>query len=74
MNQFSENEIAFFKRLLFDFDMRIDGRNKMDIRKYEVEKNTINNCFSSVKLIYEKENKNNLNIVLNINSMSMTNR
>ena len=52
MSQFSENEIAFFKRLLFDFDMRIDGRNKMDIRKYEVEKNTINNCFSSVKLTY----------------------
>jgi exosome complex RNA-binding protein Rrp42 (RNase PH superfamily) len=94
MSQFSENEIAFFKRLLFDFDMRIDGRNKMDIRKYEVEKNTINNCFSSVKLTYnnskneiifaikgelikeqnEKENKDNLNIVLNINSMSMTNR
>ena len=24
----------------------------MDIRKYEVEKNTINNCFSSVKLTY----------------------
>ena len=52
MSQFSENEIAFFKRLLFDFDMRIDGRNKMDIRKYEVEKNTINNCFSSIKLTY----------------------
>ena len=49
MNQFSENEIAFFKQLLLDFDVRIDGRNKMDIRKYNIEKNTINNCFSSVK-------------------------
>ena len=52
MNQFSENEIAFFKQLLLDFDVRIDGRNKMDIRKYNIEKNTINNCFSSVKLTY----------------------
>ena len=38
MNQFSENEIAFFKQLLLDFDVRIDGRNKMDIRKYSIEK------------------------------------
>ena len=49
---FSENEIAFFKQLLLDFDIRIDGRNKMDIRKYSIEKNTVNNCFSSVKLTY----------------------
>ena len=49
---FSENEIAFFKQLLLDFDVRIDGRNKMDIRKYSIEKNTVNNCFSSVKLTY----------------------
>ena len=50
--QFSENEIAFFKQLLLDFDVRIDGRNKMDIRKYTIEKNNINNCFSSIKLTY----------------------
>ena len=52
MIQFSENEIAFFKQLLLDFDIRIDGREKMDIRKYTIEKNTINNCFSSIKLSY----------------------
>ena len=52
MMQFSENEIAFFKQLLLDFDVRIDGRNKMDIRKYTIEKNNINNCFSSIKLTY----------------------
>jgi len=52
MIQFSENEIAFFKQLLLDFDVRIDGRDKMDIRKYTIEKNTINNCFSSIKLTY----------------------
>ena len=52
MIQYSENEISFFKQLLLDFDVRIDGRNKMDLRKYEIEKNMINNCFSSVKLTY----------------------
>ena len=52
---FSENEIAFFKQLLLDFDVRIDGRNKMDIRKYSIEKNTVNNCFSSVKLTYNNK-------------------
>ena len=52
MNQFSENEIAFFKQLLLDFDVRIDGRDKMDIRKYSIEKDIINNCFSSIKLTY----------------------
>ena len=52
MIQYSENEISFFKQLLLDFDVRIDGRNKMDIRKYDIEKNNINNCFSSVKMTY----------------------
>jgi len=52
MIQFSENEIAFFKQLLLDFDVRIDGRDKMDIRKYSIEKDIINNCFSSIKLTY----------------------
>ena len=52
MNQFSENEIAFFMQLLLDFDVRIDGRDKMDIRKYYIEKDIINNCFSSIKLTY----------------------
>ena len=52
MMQFSENEIAFFKQLLLDFDVRIDGRDKMDIRKYIIEKDIINNCFSSIKLTY----------------------
>ena len=52
MIQYSENEISFFKQLVLDFDVRIDGRNKMDIRKYDIEKNNINNCFSSVKMTY----------------------
>ena len=96
MLQFSENEIAFFKQLLLDFDIRIDGREKMAIRKYTIEKNTINNCFSSIKLTYNnskneiifavkgelikeneqisEDNKDNLKIVLNINSMSMNSK
>ena len=37
MSQYSENEIAFFKQLLLDFDVRIDGRNKMQIRKYDIK-------------------------------------
>ena len=92
--KFSENEIAFFKQLLLDFDIRIDGRDKMDIRKYSIEKDVINNCFSSIKLTYnnsrneiifavkgelikekekkeQQENKDDLKIILNINSMSM---
>ena len=49
---YSENEINFFKQLLLDFDVRIDGRNKMEIRKYQIENNVINNCFSSLKIVY----------------------
>jgi len=98
MSHYSENEIVFFKQLLLDFDIRVDGRNKMEIRKYNIEHNVINNCFSSIKMIYNnsknemiftikgelvkenKENENNNNnennskIVVNIDSMSMTNR
>lgn len=100
MNQYSNNEIAFFKQLLLDFDIRVDGRNKMEIRKYNIEYNVINNCFSSLKMIYNnskneiiftikgelvKENKeekkdeeqcngNDLKIIVNIDSMAMTNR
>jgi len=98
MNLYSDNEIAFFKQLLLDFDIRVDGRNKMEIRKYNIEHNVINNCFSSIKMIYNNSknemiftikgelvkeneedefdynNENNSKIVVNIDSMSMTNR
>ena len=98
MSHYSENEIAFFKQLLLDFDIRVDGRNKMEIRKYNIEHNVINNCFSSIKMIYNNSknemiftikgelvkeneedefdynNENNSKIVVNIDSMSMTNR
>ena len=52
MNQYSDNEIYFFKQLLLDFEIRVDGRNAMETRKYDMEQNVINNCFSSLKLIY----------------------
>ena len=101
MSLYSDNEIAFFKQLLLDFDIRIDGRDKTQIRKYDIEQNVINNCFSSLKMIYnnskneiiftikgelvkenledknkeeEKNNENNLKIIINIDSMAMTNR
>ena len=100
MSLYSDNEITFFKQLLLDFDVRVDGRDKMDIRKYGIEHNVINNCFSSLKMIYnnskneiiftikgelvkesleeknkEKENnENDLKIIVNIDSMAMTNR
>ena len=99
MSLYSDNEIAFFKQLLLDFDIRVDGRNKMEIRKYDIEHNVINNCFSSLKMIYnnskneiiftikgelvkesledknkEENNENNLKIIVNIDSMAMTNR
>lgn len=94
MNLYSDNEIAFFKQLLLDFDVRVDGRNEMEIRKYDIEHNIINNCFSSLKMIYnnskneiiftikgelvkeedKKENESNLKIIINIDSMGMTNR
>ena len=98
MSHYSENEIAFFKQLLLDFDIRVDGRNKMEIRKYNIEHNVINNCFSSIKMIYNNSknemiftikgelvkeneeheldynNENNSKFVVNIDSMSMTNR
>ena len=100
MTQYSENEIAFFKQLLLEFDERIDGRNKMEIRKYGIENNVINNCFSSLKITYnnskneiiftikgelvkkekketneeQPENEDDSRIVINIDSMSMTNR
>ena len=52
MNQYSDNEISFFKQLLLDFEIRVDGRNAMETRKYDMEQNVINNCFSSLKLTY----------------------
>jgi exosome complex RNA-binding protein Rrp42 (RNase PH superfamily) len=101
MSFYSDNEIAFFKQLLLDFDVRVDGRDKMELRKYKIEHNIINNCFSSLKLTYnnskneifftikgelikgdntediikkEKSEGSDLKIIINIDSMGMTNR
>ena len=52
MSLYSETEITFFKQLLLDFDVRVDGRSKMEIRKYRIESDVINNCFSSIRMIY----------------------
>ena len=97
MSQYSDNEITFFKQLLLDYEVRLDGRNTMEIKKYDIEQNVINNCFSSLRMTYnnsknemiftikgelvkgkiEENNTNNdndLKILINIDSMSMTNR
>ena len=52
MSQYSDNEITFFKQLLLDYEVRLDGRNTMEIKKYDIEQNVINNCFSSLRMTY----------------------
>ena len=52
MNKYSSNEILFFKQLLIDNDIRIDGRDKMEIRKYNIIYNIIQSCLSSLKITY----------------------
>ena len=52
MNKYSSNEILFFKQLLIDNDIRIDGRDKMETRKYNIIYNIIQSCLSSLKITY----------------------
>lgn len=49
---YSDNEIAFFNQVLLEYDMRIDGRDKMDIRDYDIIYDVINSTQSSVNLKY----------------------
>ena len=39
MSKYSSNEITFFQQLLIDNDIRIDGREKMEIRKHNIQYN-----------------------------------
>lgn len=57
MNNYSENEKEFFKKLLFDFDLRVDGRDKLSLRSYEVLNNIIPSCLSSIKLKFNDGQK-----------------
>ena len=53
---FSSNEKEFFTDLLLKYDIRVDGREKNEIRKHQITQNIISTCFSSLKINY-----NNLN-------------
>ena len=55
---YSENEKEFFKKIITDFDVRIDGRDKLSMRNFEITNDIIPSCFSSLKLKlvdYDKE-------------------
>ena len=52
MAHYSENEISFFNQLLYEYDIRIDGREKMEIRNHEIKQDIVTTCFSSLKMCY----------------------
>ena len=52
MAHYSENEIAFFNQLVHEYDIRIDGREKMEFRNYLITNDIITTCFSSLKISY----------------------
>ena len=52
MAHYSENEISFFNQLLYEYDIRIDGREKMEIRNHEIKQDIVTTCFSSLKICY----------------------
>ena len=52
MAHYSENEIAFFNQLVHEYDIRIDGREKMEFRNYLLTNDIITTCFSSLKISY----------------------
>jgi len=57
MSKYSENEKEVFQTILSDFDLRIDGRNKLELRQYQVEFNTLPSTYSSVRLLYGNNSK-----------------
>jgi exosome complex RNA-binding protein Rrp42 (RNase PH superfamily) len=52
MNIYSENEREFFKRILLDFELRVDGRDKLAVRQYDIEYDMLPSSFSSLKISY----------------------
>lgn len=47
---FSENEKEFFNRIITQFDVRMDGREKLEVRDFQIFEDVIPSCFSSLKL------------------------
>jgi len=56
---YSENEILFLKQIILDYNLRLDGREKMEIRPFHIKENTLKTCFNSLKLSYNN-NKNEI--------------
>lgn len=54
---FCENEKEFFKKILCDFDLRSDGRDRLSIRSFEIKDEIIPSCFSSLKIKLLDTNK-----------------
>jgi len=54
---FSENEREFFKKLLCDYDIRADGRDRLSIRSLDISQNVIPSSFSSLKIKLIDSNK-----------------
>lgn len=52
MAHYSENEITFFNQLVHEYDIRIDGRDKMEFRNYLLTNDIIKTCLSSLKISY----------------------
>jgi exosome complex RNA-binding protein Rrp42 (RNase PH superfamily) len=49
---YSENEREFFKKILLDFELRIDGREKLTVRQYDAQPDILPSCFSSLRISY----------------------
>ena len=49
---YSDNELSFFNQLLREHNIRIDGRNRMELRAHSITHNVIKSCFASTKLSY----------------------
>ena len=56
---YSENEIVFLKQIILDYNLRLDGREKMEIRPFHMKENNLKTCFNSLKLSYNN-NKNEI--------------
>jgi exosome complex RNA-binding protein Rrp42 (RNase PH superfamily) len=57
MSRFSENEREIFQSFLADFDLRNDGRSKLQPRHFKVEYNNLPSTYSSLRLIYSNKSK-----------------
>jgi len=54
---YSQNEIEFFRTLLFDYDIRVDGRNKLTLRDHNLYLEVLPSCLSSLKITYMDNQK-----------------